>query len=142
MENNLRFPGQYLDQETGLHQNYFHTYDPSLGRYRQADPIGLTGGMNLYPYADNVGNRIAMKRMVVTLSASPPSPQVSGAAVTFTASAVGGTGPYEYEFQERVEGGSFVGAQPYSQSSNWTWNTTGSPAGGYDTSLSDRASPE
>lgn len=28
IENNLRFPGQYYDQETGLHQNYFRDYDP------------------------------------------------------------------------------------------------------------------
>src|SRR5690606_23173673 len=28
IENNLRFSGQYYDQETGLHQNYFRDYDP------------------------------------------------------------------------------------------------------------------
>jgi RHS repeat-associated protein len=53
VENNLRFPGQYRDEETGLHQNYFRDYDPKTGRYVQADPIGLRGGMNLYPYAEN-----------------------------------------------------------------------------------------
>ncbi|MBE9537630.1 MAG: RHS repeat protein, partial [Proteobacteria bacterium] len=26
--NNLRFPGQYFDEESGLHQNYFRDYDP------------------------------------------------------------------------------------------------------------------
>ena len=31
--NNLRFPGQYADQETNTHQNYFRDYDPSTGRY-------------------------------------------------------------------------------------------------------------
>ncbi len=51
-ENNLRFPGQYRDEETGLNQNYFRDYDPTLGRYREADPIGLAGGMNTYLYAN------------------------------------------------------------------------------------------
>jgi RHS repeat-associated protein len=46
--NNLRFPGQYYDAETGLHYNYFRDYDPAIGKYKQADPIGLAGGSNLY----------------------------------------------------------------------------------------------
>ncbi|HNP64290.1 MAG TPA: RHS repeat-associated core domain-containing protein, partial [Woeseiaceae bacterium] len=34
---NLRFPGQYFDVETGLHYNYYRTYDPSTGRYLESD---------------------------------------------------------------------------------------------------------
>jgi RHS repeat-associated protein len=49
--NNLRFPGQYYDAETGLHYNYHRDYDPETGRYLQADPVGLEGGTNLYAYA-------------------------------------------------------------------------------------------
>ena len=49
---NLRFPGQYFDTETELHYNYFRTYDPSTGRYIESDPIGLTGGLNTFLYAN------------------------------------------------------------------------------------------
>ena len=52
IENNIRFPGQYEDAETGLHYNYFRDYDPSLGRYIESDPIGLRGGKNTYLYAN------------------------------------------------------------------------------------------
>ena len=53
IQQNLRYQGQYLDRETGLHYNTFRYYDPDTGRFTQPDPIGLNGGFNLYQYAPN-----------------------------------------------------------------------------------------
>jgi RHS repeat-associated protein len=47
---NHRFPGQYRDKETGLYQNLFRDYAPQLGRYIEADPLGLKDGTNIYAY--------------------------------------------------------------------------------------------
>lgn len=47
----LRLPGQQADPETGLHHNWHRDYDPSLARYLQPDPLGITAGTNLYTYA-------------------------------------------------------------------------------------------
>ena len=48
---NLRFPGQYSDDESMLVQNWHRTFDPQSGRYIQSDPTGLVGGTNTYGYA-------------------------------------------------------------------------------------------
>jgi RHS repeat-associated protein len=54
--NNLRFAGQYFDDETGLHYNLNRYYDPVLGRYLRADPFG--DGLNLYAYCFNNPNSL------------------------------------------------------------------------------------
>ena len=51
--NNFRFPGQYYDEESGLHYNYHRYYDPRTGRYVTADPMGGDGGVNLFVYVSN-----------------------------------------------------------------------------------------
>ncbi|PIT54762.1 hypothetical protein BHC44_03235 [Snodgrassella alvi] len=49
---NLRQPGQYYDQESGLYYNLARHYNPQIGRYIEADPLGVMGGLNLYGYAN------------------------------------------------------------------------------------------
>jgi RHS repeat-associated protein len=47
----LRFPGQWFQSESGLHQNWMRDYDPTTGRYLEADPLGLVDGASVYGYA-------------------------------------------------------------------------------------------
>ncbi len=49
------YPGQYVDEETGLAYNRFRYYDVESGRYLSKDPIGLAGNNpNFYAYiSDN-----------------------------------------------------------------------------------------
>ena len=49
----LRFPGQYEDQETGLHYNNQRYYDPLTGSYLSPDPLGLEAGPNNHAYVAN-----------------------------------------------------------------------------------------
>ncbi|MCB2129156.1 MAG: RHS repeat-associated core domain-containing protein [Rhodobacteraceae bacterium] len=46
----LRFPGQWFQAESGLHQNWMRDYDPTTGRYIEADPLGLVDGASIYGY--------------------------------------------------------------------------------------------
>jgi len=46
------FPGQSRTL-SDLYYNRYRDYDPTTGRYVQADPVGLDGGQNNYAYADN-----------------------------------------------------------------------------------------
>ena len=47
-----RFPGQWYQIETGLTYNWHRHYDGTIGRYLQADPLGLEAGKSLYGYAN------------------------------------------------------------------------------------------
>ena len=49
----IRLPGQYFDIESGLIFNRYRYYDSSISRYISQDPIGISGGYNLYKYPFN-----------------------------------------------------------------------------------------
>jgi RHS repeat-associated protein len=45
---NLRFPGQYFDVESGWNHNGFRDYLPALGRYVEPDPLAMQGSARYY----------------------------------------------------------------------------------------------
>jgi RHS repeat-associated protein len=47
------YTGQRIDAESGLYYYRARMYHPGWGRFLQPDPIGLTGGKNLYAYVGN-----------------------------------------------------------------------------------------
>ncbi len=69
--NNLRFPGQYYDSETGLHYNWNRYYDPRTGRYLTPDPVGLEGGIDPYAYVDNNSLRWVDETGLVAIAIPP-----------------------------------------------------------------------
>ena len=44
----FRLQNQNADRETVLHYNFFRYYKPEAGRFVNQDPIGPSGGDNLY----------------------------------------------------------------------------------------------
>lgn len=48
----IRFQGQWVDEESGFFYNRNRYYDSQLGRYINQDPIGISGGINYYDYAN------------------------------------------------------------------------------------------
>lgn len=49
----FRYAGMFYLQEAGLYLTQYRVYDPGTGRWLSRDPIGETGGINLYGYVEN-----------------------------------------------------------------------------------------
>lgn len=95
----LGFPGQ-TQTLADLYYNQYRDYDPTTGRYIQADPIGLAGDVNPYVYAG--ANPVGMvdpwglavtTPAAITACAGPQAPAcvtiaVAGVAVLVTISCV------------------------------------------------------
>lgn len=70
----LRYPGQ-VDDGNGLFYNWHRFYDPRVGRYTKADPIGLEGGWNRFGYVG--GNPLGFSDPL-GLEKGPASPSIGG----------------------------------------------------------------
>ena len=95
VEQPWRFPGQYHDPETGLHYNRQRFYDPKTGRYLTPDPIGQTGGLNIYSYAGagpvSSIDELGLASQTMCVFAGPFVLHCAVGATVLTAAAVLGT---------------------------------------------------
>jgi len=76
-----RLPGQYVDPETGIFYNYARDYDPVVGRYIEADPIGTAGGPNAYAYVGNNPATYSDPRGMQVQFAPPPGVDLGATCV-------------------------------------------------------------
>ncbi|WP_437652716.1 DUF6531 domain-containing protein [Sorangium sp. So ce1182] len=54
----FRLLGQYADEETGLCSTRFRYFDAEVGRWCSPDPLGITGGSNLFGFDGNPLNNV------------------------------------------------------------------------------------
>ena len=72
----LAFPGQYRDDETGLHYNVYRYYDPMTGRYLSQDPLGLAPAIDPGAYVANPLLEADPLGLVCTGPGGSPAPNI------------------------------------------------------------------
>jgi RHS repeat-associated protein len=73
-----RFPGQWFQLETGLDYNWHRSYDPSIGRYTQPDPLGFVDGPSVFGYARGAPQIFVDPHGLSTTPYSLPFPDPDG----------------------------------------------------------------
>jgi len=53
LESEVGYTGHHHHAKSGLVLTWFRVYDPELGRWLSPDPLGVSGGLNLYAYVGN-----------------------------------------------------------------------------------------
>jgi len=92
--------------------HYFNIYARNAGSNSTYEATGFLG-YTLVPPAQSVTTQVA-----------PTAPRVPGTPVTLAFSASGGSGSYEYQIYQKING-SWKVVRPYSAEQSWTWDTTG-----------------
>ncbi|WP_345596716.1 RHS repeat-associated core domain-containing protein [Streptomyces marokkonensis] len=102
----LRFPGQYYDQETGLHYENQRYYDPEIGAYLSPDPLGLAPASNPHAYVPNAARVRTADSWIGSLLPSSHLLTVSAGVEGFDARLFAGGGLDEAEpVRGREQGG-------------------------------------
>jgi RHS repeat-associated protein len=80
---NMRFPGQYYLLESGLHYNWHRHYDPTLGRYLQADPLATVFHDSLPLSADGISTGLSSISLPANVLARPASHEETAQNISY-----------------------------------------------------------
>jgi RHS repeat-associated protein len=116
-----RFPGQWFQSESGLHQNWMRDYDPTTGRYLQPDPLGLIDGASVYGYVKQNPVRFIDPRGEMIVGPMSTMPSVDGGVEECVSQIC------TYQYHEDIDdarGSGFKGKICHYKCPNGKWFTT------------------